>query len=105
MLKSVTAEKSAASASPAPPLPSTDTVTAVLDSKVLLPDNVAVTRAVLAADASPTLDCTPVAAVSASTLRVMVLGAASSSSMVTEPLLTVNPDAAPDTVIASAPSA
>ena len=104
-MKSVTAAKSAASASPAPPLPSTDTVITVLDSKVLLPGSAAVTRAVLAADASPALDCTPPTAVSASTLRVTAVGAASSSSMVTDPLLPVNPDAAPDTVIVSGPSA
>ena len=85
-VKSSTEAKSAASASPAPPLPSTDTVIVRPDSKVLPSGTSAVTRAVLAADASPKLDCSPVAAVSASTLRATAGGASSSSMVNTAPL-------------------
>ena len=103
--KSVTGAKSAASASPAPPLPSTDTVITVSDSKVLEPfGNEAVTCAVFAADPSPRPVCVPFTPVSASTLKAKE-ARASSSSMVTDPLLTVKPEAVPDTVSVSDPSA
>ena len=102
-VKSSTGAKSAGSASPSPPLPSTDTVIVRSDSKVLPPGTEAVTRAVWADDPSPALNCSPSAAASASTLRATA-GGASSSSMVNTAPLTVKPEAVPDTDRSSSPS-
>ena len=102
-VKSFTAAKSAASASPVPPLPSTDTVMATSDSKVFPPGTSAVTCAVTAAEASPMLVCVPSTARSASTRKAMA-GGASSSSMVTTDPATTNPEAVPVMARSSAPS-
>ena len=105
MLNPVTGAKSAASAFPTPPGPATDTATTVSVVKTAVPPRAALTVTSVAAAVSATAVCSPVVPESASALRLMTVGAASSSAMVTSPLLTVNPPNVPATVMVSAPSA